>query len=315
MTTDADALFEKQFSAFLGSGDQPVDDKKSDDAKLDESKAAEQIVETPTVEQKAAEPTAADRAKKLGWNPDKEDFEAKTGKEWTTASQFLRQREMADEIHRRGQEAKQLRREMESLKKTVNERFDSMTKTEQDAKLSQLTQNIKQAAIDQDFDMLDALITERDNLLKSAPAKQADSQPESDSELPYIESADEVKAAVDKWKSENRWFEKSTPKIQAEARQFELEYQSMFENPSVADSLAYAAQKMLEKYPVLAAHAVKLKAPDASPRQAERPASTSSVSASQLDPASRALLNSLKSRGFIKTSADEQAFLKDALGA
>lgn len=311
MTTEVDSLFEKQFTAFLGDqkgGDDPPaegQEEKTEGVTREEQQA-------PEPEKK--EPTLAERAKALGWNPDKDEFESKTGKEWSTAGQFLRQRDMADEIHRRGQEAKQLRRDLDMLKKTVTEKFDNMTKSEQDARLSQLANSIKQAAIDQDFDQLDVLIGERDKLLKTEPVAQADQSDDDSSDMPYVESKEEVARVVEKWKAENRWFEKSTPKIQDEARRFEVEYQSMFENPSVADSLAYAAQKMLEKYPVLAAHSVRLKAPDTTPRQADRPKSAGTYTVSQLDDVSRGLFNSMKNRGFFKSAADEQAFLKDALG-
>lgn len=313
MTIDADSNFEKQFAAFMGgSGDEQQAAQPADDPP--EGKAAEEEQKQAEAEPERKEPTLADKAKALGWNPDKDEFESKTGKEWSTAGQFLRQRDMADEIHRRGQEAKQLRRDLDMLKKTVTEKFDNLSKSEQDARLSQLANSIKQAAIDQDFDQLDVLIGERDKLLKTEPVAQADQSDDDSSDMPYVESKEEVARVVEKWKAENRWFEKSTPKIQDEARRFEVEYQSMFENPSVSDSLAYAAQKMLEKYPVLAAHSVKLKAPDTTPRQGDRPKSAGTYTVSQLDAASRGIFNSMKSRGIFKTAADEQAFLKEALG-
>lgn len=310
MTIDADSNFEKQFAAFMGgSGDEQQESPPADDPL--EGKAAEEEQKQIEVEPERKEPTLADKAKALGWNPNKEEFESKTGKEWSTAGQFLRQRDLIDEIQRRGQEAKQLRRDLDRLQKTVTEKFDNLSKSEQDARLAQLAHSIKQAAIDQDFDSLDTLIGERDKLLKVETVR--DDGGNADLELPYVESADEVARVVEKWKSENKWFDRASAAIKQEAMKFEMEYRNLFESPSITDTMDYVTQKMTEKYPVFAAQKAKLKAPDTTPRQSERPGAAS-YSSSQLDAASRGIFNSMKSRGLFKTAADEQAFLKEALG-
>lgn len=312
MTIDADSNFEKQFAAFMGgSGDEQQESPPADDPP--EDKAAEEEQKQVEAEPERKESTLADKAKALGWNPNKDEFESKTGKEWSTAGQFLRQREMADEIHRRGQETKQLRRDLDRLQKAVTEKFDNLSKSEQDARLAQLAHSIKQAAIDQDFDSLDTLIGERDKLLKVETVRDDGGNTDSDPDLPYVESADEVARVVEKWKSENKWFDRASTAIKQEAMKFEMEYRNLFESPSITDTMEYVTQKMTEKYPVFAAQKAKLKAPDTTPRQSERPGAAS-YSSSQLDAASRGIFNSMKNRGLFKTAADEQAFLKEALG-
>jgi len=58
----------------------------------------------------------------------------------------------------------------------------------------------------------------------------------------------------------------------------------------------------------------KLKSPDVTPRTAERPR-VASASESSLDPASRNIYNKMISQGLLKTAAEKNAFIKDALGA
>jgi len=120
--SDLDANFDNQLAAFMGG-------EKVEEVKEPETVASVSEEETIQEPVKPAEPTTADKAKAMGWNPDKDEFEAKTGKEWSTAGQYLRQREMADEIHKRGQELKQLRRDMDRRLKTSNSRLPTLPKT------------------------------------------------------------------------------------------------------------------------------------------------------------------------------------------
>ena len=71
---------------------------------------------------------------------------------------------------------------------------------------------------------------------------------------------------------------------------------------------------MLEKHPDLGVYSGKLKSPDVTPRTAERPR-VASASESSLDPASRNIYNKMISQGLLKTAAEKNAFIKDALGA
>ena len=78
--SDLDANFDNQLAAFMGG-------EKVEEVKEPETVASVSEEETIQEPIKPAEPTTADKAKALGWNPDKDEFEAKTGKEWSTAGQ------------------------------------------------------------------------------------------------------------------------------------------------------------------------------------------------------------------------------------
>ena len=73
--SDLDANFDNQLAAFMGG-------EKVEEVKEPETVETVSQEETITEPVKPAEPTTADKAKALGWNPDKDEFEAKTGKEW-----------------------------------------------------------------------------------------------------------------------------------------------------------------------------------------------------------------------------------------
>ena len=79
--SDLDANFDNQLAAFMGG-------EKVEEVKEPETVETVSQEETITEPVKPAEPTTADKAKALGWNPDKDEFEAKTGKEWSTAGQY-----------------------------------------------------------------------------------------------------------------------------------------------------------------------------------------------------------------------------------
>jgi len=310
--SDLDANFDNQLAAFMGG-------EKAEEVKEPETAASVSEEETITEPVKPAEPTTADKAKALGWNPDKDEFEAKTGKEWSTAGQYLRQREMADEIHKRGQELKQLRRDMERRLKNVEQPIANIAQNEHKQRLDYVAQSIKQAAIDQDFDAMDALLAERDNLLKAEPVAKQEEQTNDDNQQnksawTYPEPEDEADEIVDNWIAKNKWFSESSDKIKDEARAIESYYQELFPKNSLKDCLSYVAEKMLEKHPDLGVYSGKLKSPDVTPRTAERPR-VASASESSLDPTSRVIYNKMISQGLLKTAAEKSAFIKDALGA
>ncbi len=70
--SDLDANFDNQLAAFMGG--EKVEE-------VQESETVETVSEEETIKEpvKPAEPTNADKAKALGWNPNKDEFEAKTG--------------------------------------------------------------------------------------------------------------------------------------------------------------------------------------------------------------------------------------------
>ena len=269
----------------------------------------EETIQEPV---KSTEPTTADKAKALGWNPDKDEFEAKTGKEWSTAGQYLRQREMADEIHKRGQELKQLRRDMERRLKNVEQPIANIAQNEHKQRLDNVSLSLKQAAIDQDFDAIDALLAERDKLLKAEPVAQQEEPLAIDETNDDGETQEQLQAAAQKWIADNPWYNKLTQAVRDQAAKLEAEYRAKVDC-TTEEALAYVAQEM-GKDPIVAVLKGKLKSPDVTPRTAERPR-VASASESSLDPTSRVIYNKMISQGLLKTAAEKNAFIKDALGA
>lgn len=303
--SDLDANFDNQLAAFMGG-------EKAEEVKEPETAASVSEEETITEPVKPAEPTTADKAKALGWNPDKDEFEAKTGKEWSTAGQYLRQREMADEIHKRGQELKQLRRDMDRRLKNVEQPIANIAQNEHKQRLDNVSLSLKQAAIDQDFDAIDALLAERDKLMKAEPVAKQEEPLAIDDTNDDGETQEQLQAAAQKWIAENPWYNKLTQAGRDQAAKLEAEYRAKVDC-TTEEALAYVAQEM-SKDPIVAVLKGKLKSPDVTPRTAERPR-VASASESSLDPASRNIYNKMISQGLLKTAAEKNAFIKDALGA
>lgn len=303
--SDLDANFDNQLAAFMGG--EKVEE-------VQEPETVETVSQEETIQElvKPAEPTTADKAKALGWNPDKDEFEAKTGKEWSTAGQYLRQREMADEIHKRGQELKQLRRDMDRRLKNVEQPIANIAQNEHKQRLDNVSLSLKQAAIDQDFDAIDALLAERDKLMKAEPIAKQEEPLAIDDTNDDGETQEQLQAAAQKWIAENPWYNKLTQAGRDQAAKLEAEYRAKVDC-TTEEALAYVAQEM-GKDPIVAVLKGKLKSPDVTPRTAERPR-VASASESSLDPASRNIYNKMISQGLLKTAAEKNAFIKDALGA
>ena len=302
--SDLDANFDNQLAAFMGG-------EKVEEVKEPETVETVSEEETITEPVKSAEPTTADKAKALGWNPDKDEFEAKTGKEWSTAGQYLRQREMADEIHKRGQELKQLRRDMDRRLKNVEQPIANIAQNEHKQRLDNVSLSLKQAAIDQDFDAIDALLAERDKLMKAEPVAKQEEPLAIDDTNDDGETQEQLQAAAQKWIADNPWYNKLTQAGRDQAAKLEAEYRAKVDC-TTEEALAYVAQEM-GKDPIVAVLKGKLKSPDVTPRTAERPR-VASASESSLDPASRNIYNKMISQGLLKTAAEKSAFIKDALG-
>ena len=303
--SDLDTNFDNQLAAFMGG--EKVEE-------VQEPETVETVSEEETIKEpvKPAEPTTADKAKALGWNPDKDEFEAKTGKEWSTAGQYLRQREMADEIHKRGQELKQLRRDMDRRLKNVEQPIANIAQNEHKQRLDNVSLSLKQAAIDQDFDAIDALLAERDKLMKVEPVAKQEEPLAIDDTNDDSETQEQLQAAAQKWIADNPWYNKLTQAGRDQAAKLEAEYRAKVDC-TTEEALAYVAQEM-GKDPIVAVLKGKLKSPDVTPRTAERPR-VASASESSLDPASRNIYNKMISQGLLKTAAEKNAFIKDALGA
>ena len=315
--SNLDTNFDNQLAAFMGG--EKVEEVKEPETVVPVSE--EETIQEPV---KSTEPTTADKAKALGWNPDKDEFEAKTGKEWSTAGQYLRQREMADEIHKRGQELKQLRRDMDRRLKNVEQPIANIAQNEHKQRLDNVSLSLKQAAIDQDFDAIDALLAERDKLMKAEPvAKQEeplaidDTNDDGETQKPawtYSETKDQADDIVDEWVSKNKWYEETSDDIREEAKALEVYHQKIFPKKTLKECLAYVSEKILERHPDLGIYTAKLKSPDVNPRTSERP-KANTVSESSLSNKDREIYNRLVRDGVLKTSAAKSAFIKDALGA
>ncbi len=303
--SDLDANFDNQLAAFMG-GEKAEEFKEPETV---ETVSQEETIQEPT---KPAEPTTADKAKAMGWIDNKEEFEAKTGKEWSTAGQYLRQREMADEIHKRGQELKQLRRDMDRRLRNVEQPIANIAQNEHKQRLDNVSLSLKQAAIDQDFDAIDALLAARDKLMKVEPVAKQEEPLAIDDTNDDGETQEQLQAAAQKWIADNPWYNKLTQAGRDQAAKLEAEYRAKVDC-TTEEALAYVAQEM-GKDPIVAVLKGKLKSPDVTPRTAERPR-VASASESSLDPASRNIYNKMISQGLLKTAAEKNAFIKDALGA
>jgi len=310
--SEQDAIFADRLNAALGGKvDIPVDDAPPQEAAKPD---ADPVVEKPD-EPQAKQPDAPivtdkDRAIALGWNPDKDAYEGKTGKEWVSAGTFLRQREMADEISRSHRSEKQLRKELEQLRKQVNQDLGEIRNERNQRQLNDLQAQIRQAAADQDYDKLDELVAKRDGIV--APKPEAEPEPDADST--YDESPERVAEVAKDWKAENAWFDKSPAAVRDEAIAIEQRYTRANPGCSVADSLAFVKYEMERRHPELRAYSSSLRKPDATPRSAERPAAKG-YTPSQLTGLARTLYDRLDKQGIFKTEAQRTAYLKEAIEA
>ena len=310
--SDLDANFDNQLAAFMGG-------EKVEEVK--ESETMETVSEEETIQEpeKTAEPTNFDKAKSMGWNPNKEEYEAKTGRKWSNEDDYLKIRSLSDENHKLKQQQAKRDKEFDRRLRNVEQPIANIAQNEHKQRLDNVSLSLKQAAIDQDFDAIDALLAERDKLMKAEPVAKQEEQTNDDNQQnksawTYPEPEDEADEIVDNWIAKNKWFSESSDKIKDEARAIESYYQELFPKNSLKDCLSYVAEKMLEKHPDLGVYSGKLKSPDVTPRTAERPR-VASASESSLDPTSRVIYNKMISQGLLKTAAEKSAFIKDALGA
>ena len=307
----SDDIFKAQLAAYTGKADAvsetpPATPSTAPVPEVPKADAVEAAAEPDAPV--SSEPTPEDRARALGWNPDKETYEQNSdGKEWVSAKTFLRMREMADEISKRGKDLKSLRHRQEQLEKQMHSGFGELKQESQQRKLSEIEQGIRQAVADQDFDRHEQLIAARDKLIKPEPV--ADAQPEA--EQVYEEPPERVAEVATKWKQENAWFDKAAPEYKQEAVDLESRYTKMFPGCSVADSLAFVKSEMERRHPILKSYGARLKSPDASPRATERP-TPKSPSAADLSPQDRQFYEAWLRAG-TRTEAQKQAFLRDTL--
>ena len=303
--SDLDANFDNQLAAFMGG-------EKVEEVK--EPEKVEIVSEEETIKEpvKPAEPTNFDKAKSMGWNPNKEEYEAKTGRKWSNEDDYLKIRSLSDENHKLKQQQAKRDKEFDRRLRNVEQPIANIAQNEHKQRLDNVAQSLKQAAIDQDFDAIDALLAERDKLLKAEPVVKQEEPLAVDDTNDDGETQEQLQAAAQKWIDENPWYNKLTQAGRDQAAKLEAEYRAKVDC-TTEEALAYVAQEM-GKDPIVAVLKGKLKSPDVTPRTAERPR-VASVSESSLDPASRNIYNKMISQGLLKTAAEKSAFIKDALGA
>ena len=303
--SDLDANFDNQLAAFMGG-------EKVEEVK--EPEKVETVSEEETTQEpvKPAEPTNFDKAKSMGWNPNKEEYEAKTGRKWSNEDDYLKIRSLSDENHKLKQQQAKRDKEFDRRLRNVEQPIANIAQNEHKQRLDNVAKSLKQAAIDQDFDAIDALLSERDKLMKAEPVVKQEEPLAVDDTNDDGETQEQLQAAAQKWIDENPWYNKLTQAGRDQAAKLEADYRAKVDC-TTEEALAYVAQEM-GKDPIVAVLKGKLKSPDVTPRTAERPR-VASASESSLDPASRNIYNKMISQGLLKTAAEKSAFIKDALGA
>lgn len=303
--SDLDANFDNQLAAFMGG-------EKVEEVK--EPETLETVSEEETIQElvKPAEPTNFDKAKSMGWNPNKEEYEAKTGRKWSNEDDYLKIRSLSDENHKLKQQQAKRDKEFDRRLRNVEQPIANIAQNEHKQRLDNVSLSLKQAAIDQDFDAIDALLAERDKLLKAEPVAKQEEPLAIDDTDDGGETQEQLQAAAQKWIADNPWYNKLTQAGRDQAAKLEAEYRAKVDC-TTEEALAYVAQEM-GKDPIVAVLKGKLKSPDVTPRTAERPR-VASASESSLDPTSRVIYNKMISQGLLKTAAEKNAFIKDALGA
>ena len=303
--SDLDANFDNQLAAFMGG--EKVEEVKEHETM--ETVSEEETIQEP---EKTAEPTNFDKAKSMGWNPNKEEYEAKTGRKWSNEDDYLKIRSLSDENHKLKQQQAKRDKEFDRRLRNVEQPIANIAQNEHKQRLDNVSLSLKQAAIDQDFDAIDALLAERDRLMKAEPVAKQEEPLAIDDTNDDGETQEQLQAAAQKWIADNPWYNKLTQAGRDQAAKLEAEYRAKVDC-TTEEALAYVAQEM-GKDPIVAVLKGKLKPPDLTPRTAERPR-VASASESSLDPASRNIYNKMISQGLLKTAAEKSAFIKDALGA
>lgn len=303
--SDLDANFDNQLAAFMGG-------EKVEEVK--EPETVDTVSEEETIHEpvKPVETTNFDKAKSMGWNPNKEEYEAKTGRKWSNEDDYLKIRSLSDENHKLKQQQAKRDKEFDRRLRNVEQPIANIAQNEHKQRLDNVAQSLKQAAIDQDFDAIDALLAERDKLMKAEPVAKQEEPLAIDDTNDDGETQEQLQAAAQKWIAENPWYNKLTQAGRDQAAKLEADYRAKVDC-TTEEALAYVAQEM-GKDPIVAVLKGKLKSPDVTPRTAERPR-VASASESSLDPTSRVIYNKMISQGLLKTAAEKSAFIKDALGA
>jgi len=288
-------------SQFLGDDAPKVEDKQTQQPPTDTKQPEQDAPKKPT--QRELDHA---RAIEKGWNPNQAEFEEETGKEWVSASAYLRQRDMADEISRSHKQTKELRKQLEKLQKQQQELMQGMTKKQIESEKALLDDQILKAAQEQDYDSMRELMAKRDAIKQDQQEQQDD---DGQSSNPYEETAEEIAQAATAWKEQNKWF--ANEKYRDEAIELEQRYAAANRGCSINESLDYVRTVMEKRHPELKpAPSLKtpLKQPDALPRGGGKKEFTESDLPSEM----KAEYQRLVKHGHIKTAEQKAAYLKEA---
>jgi len=251
--SDLDANFDNQLAAFMGG-------EKVEEVKEPETVETVSEEETAPEPEKTAEPTNFDKAKSMGWNPNKEEYEAKTGRKWSNEDDYLKIRSLSDENHKLKQQQAKRDKEFDRRLRNVEQPIANIAQNEHKQRLDNVSLSLKQAAIDQDFDAIDALLAERDKLMKAEPVAKQEEPLAIDDTNDDGETQEQLQAAAQKWIADNPWYNKLTQAGRDQAAKLEAEYRAKVDC-TTEEALAYVAQEM-GKDPIVAVLKGKLKSPD-----------------------------------------------------
>lgn len=153
-----------------------------------------------------------EKARSLGWRP-KEEYEGE--KRWVDADEFVERAELYDGIHKANRKAKKMEKVIETL--MVHNR--EIEKAALQKALEALRQEKVEAAKDNDVSKVVLVDEKIDEIKEKLTTTKADNPPASDTEEILAE-----------WKSENSWFDESSPEFDEDMQAYANGLGSKLEN-------------------------------------------------------------------------------------
>lgn len=164
---------------------------------MSEAQGESQEVVVDTEIQQAQISTIEDQAREQGWVP-KEDFHGEEHK-WVEAGEFIRRGELFKKIDQVGREAKAAKQTLEQFKAHYIKMQDIANKNALDA----LKRERKEALDNGDFDKVDALEEQMEEVKQASAASKA--------EISATTEVPEVYPEVAAWVERNDWYNKDLP--------------------------------------------------------------------------------------------------------